>query len=172
MGEINGNQKINYFGLYIWKNFIFSLFFFLGSLIIPFIGRQPFGSILTIMIWAGLGEVFYNNFRNFYRCLKKLPAIELDENYFIDYMNNTKIKWKNIEKIEIMNRKGITFINFDLANKNKIIYFKQFKNPVTRYIHLVFHQIMPIQTNISSAYGRNADIFASVYLFNKKKSCP
>lgn len=170
MGEINRNQKINYFGLYIWKNFIFSLLFFLGSLIIPFIGRQPFGSILTLMIWAGLGEVFYNDFRNFYRCLKKLPAIELDENYFIDYIRNTKIKWKNIEQIGTINRQGITFIIFDLANKNKMIYFQQFKNPVTRYICLVFYQIMPIQTNISSASGRNTAIFASIHQFHKKKS--
>jgi hypothetical protein len=170
--EINNNQKINYFKLQIWKNFIFSLLFFSGSLILPFIGRPPFGSILTLMIWAGFGEVFYNDFWNFYRCLNKLPAIELDENYFIDYISNTKIKWKNIEKIETVNRRGTTFIIFDLADKNKMIYFQQLKNPITRYISLVFHQITPVQTNISSASGRNTDIFASIYQFHKKKKLP
>ena len=167
--EINNNQKIKYFEFQIWKDFIFSLLFFLCSLILPFIGRQPFGIILTLIIWAGFAEVFYNDFRNFYRCLNKLPAIELDENYFIDYISNTKIKWRNIEKVETINRRGTTFIIFDLADKNKMIYFQQLKNPVTRYISLVFHQIKPVQTNISSASGRNADIFESIFQFHKKK---
>jgi hypothetical protein len=170
--EINNNRKISYFGLYIWKNFIFSLSFFLGSLILPFIGRQPFGSILTLMILAGFGGIFYDDFRNFYRYLNKLPAIELDENYFIDHISNTKIKWKNIEAIGTINKKGTAFIIFDLADKNKMIYFQQFKNPVTRYINLVFHQIIPVQTNISSASGRNEEIFASIYQFHKKKKYP
>lgn len=170
--EINNNRKINYFGFEIGKDFIFSLLFFLGSLVLPFIGRQPFGIILTLMIWAGFGEVFYNNFRNFYRYLNKLPAIELDENYFIDYIGNTKIKWSNIKKIETITRRGTAFVIFDLSDKNKMIYFEQLKNPVTRYINLVFHQIIPVQTNISSVSGRNEDIFENIYQFHKKKSYP
>lgn len=124
------------------------------------------------MIWGGLGGIFYDDFRNFYRYLNKLPAIELDENYFVDHISNTKIKWKNIETIRTINKKGTTFIIFDLADKNKMIYFQQFKNPVTRYICLVFHQIMPVQTNISSASGKNEDIFENIYQFQKKKSYP
>lgn len=155
---------LSYNGLSIFFNFFGTILLYLFPLsYIIFncnlIGILLFGSFILLI---GT-EVSYHNLNNLYRFLTKKPAIKLSRKYFIDYTSDKVIAWENIESIYLETRKSRVCLRFHL--KDKKVFFRQVKNPITRILMTNLNDIIPIFTNLENIKGKNEDIFSQIKSF-------
>lgn len=91
----------------------------------------------------------------------------MTESYIFDYINNIKIYWKNVRKINILDIKGNSYVNFDLIDRS--LYYKQLKNPISRILFkLPDPDGISIKIEISLVKGKNEDIYETIYTYHKK----
>ena len=108
------------------------------------------------------------NSKNLYRSLKNQPAIELNEAYFFDHINNIKIYWHNIDKLSVISIRGNTYVNFILKDKNE--YAKQLNGFLSKILFkLPDPEEIATKTEISLVRGKNEDIYNSIYKFREAK---
>jgi hypothetical protein len=137
------------------------------TLVLAFDSNQPFGIILIIVLWLIGGYHFANTLRNLCRSLNKKPSIELTESYIFDNINNIKIYWKNVGKINMLHIKGNSYVNFDLIDRS--LYYRQLKNPISRILFkLPDPDGISIKTEISLVKGKNEDIYETIYNYHKR----
>lgn len=132
------------------------------------IDKQPFGFIVGTLIFLILRKSILNSIRNLYRSITKKPAIEITDEYFVNHMNNTKIHWKNINKISLSGGGLYQAIRFDLRNRKK--YISQIKNPVHKFFFILAPDVANIQFGLGYIKGNNDKIFEEINDFFIKKS--
>src|SRR5690554_6625058 len=94
------NKQFSYFLFHLWFDSIIKISVFLVFVIGLFlVDKQPLGFIVGTLIFIILYKIIFNTIRNLHRSITKKPAVEITDEYFINHMNNTKIHWKNIDKI-------------------------------------------------------------------------
>lgn len=168
---MNVSDKIQfpYNILRLWLDSIIKLFVIIGITVSLFlIEKQPFGIIIGILFILIFTKHTIKAIKNLYRSLLKYPAVELTEECFIDHLNDKKIYWQNIKKINIaLRRDGNTYLNFDLKNREN--YIRQVNNPIEKFFFKIAPDVGYIQTNISFVKGNNYDIYEQVNsLYNRK----
>lgn len=161
-----------YYPIKLWADSLQILIIFsLLTLGTFFSSNQPFGIILGILI-GGIGaKYFKKTIKNLSRNIKKQPAIELTEECFFDHINNTKIYWNNITKIQRVTLKTSTYVVFILRDKKS--YSKQLDGFVSRLLfNLPDPDEISVKTELSLVKGRNEDIYDQIYKFHKRKISP
>ena len=160
--------QFSYYLLKLWIEYMITIVIFTSiTLILVFDSNQPFGIIIAIVIWLIGRYHFINTLRNLNRSLNKKPSLEVTDSYIFDYINNIKIYWKNVRKINILHIKGNSYVNFDLIDKS--LYYKQLKNPISRILFkLPDPDGISVKTEISLVKGKNEDIYEKIYNYHKK----
>ncbi|WP_291128605.1 hypothetical protein [Flavobacterium sp. UBA7682] len=158
--------QFSYYPLKLWIDSVITIIALLSiTLLFVWNKYQPYGIIIALIIWRVAWNHFYNTVKNLSRQLSGKPAIELTNEYFYDHINDIKIYWTNVKRINLWQSKGTTFICFDL---------KDFKSHVTQSKSLVdkfFYKLKVhqedifVKTEISLVKGKNIEIFDKVKRF-------
>ncbi len=163
------NKQFPYFLFYLWFISIIKISCFLVFIIALFlIYKQPFGFIVGTLIFIVFYKNIINTIRNLHRSATKKPVIEITDEYFVNHINNTKIHWKNINKISLSGGGLYQAIRFDLRNRKK--YINQIKNPVHKFFFILAPDVANIQFGLSYIKGNNDKIFEEINDFFIKKS--
>lgn len=165
------NYQFSYYPIKLWIDSMITIIIFISSTLIFLINNnQPFGILITLIIWFIGRNHFLKTIKNLNRILNKKPAIELTDEYFFDHINNIKIYWKNINKISLISIKSNTYICFNLKDiKSYIIQSKSFLNNFLFKINL-YNEEKFVKTEISLVEGKNEDIFNKISTFHKIKN--
>lgn len=165
----NESKQFSYYPINLWIDSITFLFIYIGYSILLLTDKRPFFIIVGIIFVSVLWKSFQNIIKNLYRNILNKPAIELTEEYFIDHVNNAKINWKNIKKMNMINLQGHVYVNFDLKDRES--YFKQIDNPIKKIIFkLPDTEKVFIKTELSLVEGKNEEIYNQINDFYISKT--
>lgn len=170
MGE-RTDYQFSYYSLKLWIDSIVTIVIFSSiTLLLVWNRFQPYGIILTLIIWRVIWSHFYCTVNNLYRQLTGKPAIQLTEKYFIDHINRKKIDWKNITGMRLTNLKGSTFVCFDLKDLES--YVKESRSLMDKFLYkLNLHpEEIFVKTELSLVYGKNEVIFNEINSFLRHKA--
>jgi len=124
--------RFNYNKTKIIFNFIVSLIL-VSSLLVLFVSPiKKSGYFFIGVIFVITFQLVYNNVRSFIRFLGHKPAVILTDQYYIDYLNNIKFPWSEIETVKIKSYWAGRFLLFDI--KNKSVIFSQISNPIMKLL--------------------------------------
>jgi len=133
------------------------------------VDKQPLGFIFAITIGIVSVRSIQKIFRNLQRSINNQPAITLTDQYFINHMNNTKIHWKNIDKIGMAFASGYYLIKLVLRNRK--IYAEQIKEPIDKLHYFLEPKGKSVRIPLYYIKGKNDEIYNIVDdLFLKKKN--
>jgi len=132
------------------------------------IDNQPVGIIFGTLMLVFSIKSTQLTLRNLYRSFAKKPAIEITEQYFVNHMNNTKIHWKNIAKIERASGRSYSLIKFTLRNRKN--YVSQIKEPVIKILYLLEPKGKSVRVTLNYIQGNNEKIYEEIERFWTKKS--
>lgn len=164
------NLQYSYFPTKLWVDSLLFLIVFSGlTLLFILSSNQPLGIIIALILLIVTGRHFRKTIKNLYRNFKKLPALELTEDYFIDHINDVKIRWTYIIKVDLISLRGNTFVRFILRDKEK--FSKQLKGLLAKIMFkLPDPDNLAIKTELSLLKGKNEDIYNQIYkCFQEKK---
>lgn len=133
------------------------------------VDKQPLGFIFAITIGIVSVRSIQKAFRNLQRSINNQPVVTLTDQYFINHMNNTKIHWKNIDKVENTSASGYYSIKFVLRNRK--IYAEQIKEPIDKLYYFLEPNGKSVRIPLHYIKGNNDKIYNIVNdLFLKKKN--
>src|SRR5690606_12666121 len=162
-------KQFSYFPFWLWINaciFVFMFPFMIICLLL--IDNQPVGIIFGTLMLVFSIKSTQMTLRNLYRSFAKKPAIEITEQYFVNHMNNTKIHWKNIAKIERASGRSYSLIKFTLRNRKN--YVSQIKEPVIKILYLLEPKGKSVRVTLNYIQGNNEKIYEEIERFWTKKS--
>lgn len=158
-----------YFPFWLWLDALIFLFAFpLFTIYLFFIDNQPLGIIFGTLMLVFSIKITQLTLRNLYRNFTKKPAIEITEQYFVNHMNNTKIHWKNIEKIERASGRSHNLIKFTLRNRKS--YVEQIKEPMSKILYLLEPKGKLVRVILNYIQGNNEKIYNEIEHYWTKKS--
>ncbi|MEG0918213.1 MAG: hypothetical protein RSF68_14485, partial [Myroides sp.] len=97
------------------------------------------------------------------------PAITLTDQYFINHINNTKIHWKNIDKVRKASGGSQDLIKFALRNRK--IYAEQIKEPIDKLFYFLEPKGKAVRVPIYYIKDKEDKIYNVVNdIFVKKKN--
>ncbi len=163
------SYKFAFSPLKLWADSLTFLIIFSSLILGTFFSiNQPFGIILSLSLLGVLAISLKKTIRNLYRNLKKQPAIKLTEEYFFDHINNIKIYWHNIIKINMISPHGNTYVAFILKDKKK--YSEQLESVLERILFRIPDpDEMAIKTELSLVKGKNTEIYELINKFHQSK---
>ena len=133
------------------------------------VDNQPLGFIFGITIGMVSVRSIQQIFRNLNRSINNQPAITLTDQYFINHMNNTKIHWKNIDKVEMASARSFTILKLTLFNRK--IYEEQVKEPIDKLHYFLEPKGKTVRITLNYIKGNNHELYTIVNdLFVKKKN--
>ncbi|SFD07412.1 STM3941 family protein [Flavobacterium phragmitis] len=159
-----------YFALKLWADSLLFLIIFSGwILLFALSNNQPLGIIIALILLTITGRYFRKTIKNLYRNLKKLPALELTDDYLIDHVNDIKIRWSYIIKADQISIRGNTFVRFILRDKEK--YSEQLKGLLAKImLKLPDPNNLAIKIELSLVKGKNEEIYNQIYkIFQERK---
>lgn len=164
------NKQFTYFLFHLWLDSLLKIFCFIFFLVCLFllVELQPLGLILGILVFTLCIKNIVNTIRNLKRGLTKKPAIEITDEYFVNHMNNTKIHWKNIEKIERASGRSHNLIKFTLRNRKS--YVEQIKEPMSKILYLLEPKGKLVRVILNYIQGNNEKIYNEIEHYWTKKS--
>lgn len=141
----------------------------ISVIVLCLVDKQPLGFIFGVTIGIVSVRSIQQIFRNLHRSINNQPAITLTDQYFINHMNNTKIHWKNIDKVEMASGGAQDLIRFVLRNRK--IYVEQIKEPIDKLYYFLEPRGKSVLIPLYSIKGNNNKIYNIVDdLFLKKKN--
>ncbi|ESU20194.1 hypothetical protein FEDK69T_30470 [Flavobacterium enshiense DK69] len=167
------NNQFHYYPIKLWVDSTITIIIFISFTLLLVINKnQPFGVIIALLIWIFFGSHFFKTINNLKRHINNKPAIELTDGYFFDHINNIKIYWKNIKKINLIEIRGNTYIGFDLKDVNS--YVIQSTSLMTKFLFKLKLQPEKLlaKTEISLVKGKNEEIIEEINKFYQYKSYP
>ncbi|AWK04361.1 hypothetical protein HYN56_08970 [Flavobacterium crocinum] len=130
--------------------------------------NQPLGIIASLIVLTITGKHFRKTIKNLYRNLKKLPALELTDDYLIDHINDIKIRWSYISKADLISLRGNSFVRFILRDKEK--YSEQLKGLLSKIMFKFTNpDNLAIKTELSLVKGKNEEIYSQIYKIIQEK---
>lgn len=149
----------------IVKIFIVSFY----VVVLCLVDKQPLGFIFGITIGIVSVRSIQKTFTNLQRSINNQPAITFTDQYFINHMNNTKIHWKNIDKVEKASASG--YYSIKLVLRNRKIYAQQIKEPVDKLYYFLDPKGKSVRIPLYYIKEKNDKIYNIVDdLFLKKKN--
>jgi|SRR5690554_257209 len=162
------NKQFSYFLFHLWCFSIIKIWCFLFFLIAIFlINKQPFGFIVGTLMFVFFNKNIINTIRNLLRSVTKKPSIEINDKYFINHINNTKIHWDNINKISLSGGGLTQAIRFDLKNREN--YIEQVKSLFDKFFFILAPDVSHIQFPLMFIEGDNDKIYDEIKDFFIKK---
>jgi len=168
------NDKIqiqfSYLPLNLWFHSIIKILMVsVLVVVLCLVDNQPLGFIFGITIGMVSVRSIQQIFRNLQRSINNQPAVTLTDQYFINHMNNTKIHWKNIDKVERASASGYDIIKFVLRNRK--IYDEQIKEPIDKLFYFLEPKGKSVRVPIYYIKDKEDKIYNVVNdIFVKKKN--
>jgi hypothetical protein len=121
--------QLKYHPLNVTLHFFIGLFFFgLMATILIQTPNKLAGIVFMTILMLLAGPVNLSFIKCFLRMLNKKSPLILTNEYYIDNINNIKIKWQEITNVGSANIGQWTFLTFNLTDNS--IFFRQIKNPI------------------------------------------
>lgn len=138
-------------------------------IVLCLVDKQPLGFLFGITIGMVAVRSIQQMFRNLQRSINNQPAVTLTDQYFINHMNNTKIHWKNIDKVRKASGGSQDLIKFALRNRK--IYTEQIKEPIDKIYYFLEPKGKCVLIPLYLIKGNNSKIYDIVNdIFLKKKN--
>ena len=125
------------------------------------------GIVFVTILLLIVGPVYFLSVRNFVRLLLGQSCLILNREYYIDNINDIKIKWTEINSIGSSAFGQWTFLTFNLTDNS--IVSRQLRNPIYRLL-LRLESILTkssFKTNSSFIRGDNKEVFWTVFNYHK-----
>lgn len=121
--------------------------------------------ILPIILVIIGGYFYFRIFKSVIHIIINKPVIESNSERYIDNLNGFSIKWNEVQRISLENRKA-SFIVFHLKNDSE--FYSKLNRFKRAFYKFEAYNTNSVSTNLTFVKGKNEDILTEIQSFYNK----